>query len=761
MSNVQLRTVQFYTPTPATTKKEGKRSAIETNTDKTAQNTFQQPQVTSKSLTLLKRTKLRTLDTSPKIDNTIRLHAKNNSLIKASEEKSLSVNGTKITITAKNAQIPGDAATLLTTWKIKNKTKLAENDKRISYDTKNNDISQALEKFQTEYGGNWHIMKEKCTDKKTLQIINDLRAAYLEKIFSNLRAKYPDLAIADFGSSNLTSDRDFAFIMGSLNQSRETEITGEFNKQFESLWGIPSAHVFDSNAYTMQYLLSASDPKTESNRSQMQKESSLLMQARTSPENWEEFKEQTLSKISNHEVRSKKAEEFDRVDAQSAELTFLLDKEIVKFTLNDQKAKEIIAPQENFLNKSSFTAEEKDQIREMAEKSKKINPQCEVLASNALSQRFKEYNALEGIRSHLTLEIMKLQKEGEHFETNFNSLIDKTIKNLEKQPDTENFIRKLNNAKISEGKEEAAAVREAFQAKIALDTQEKAINKELAQRTGNLLSLEKQLAKETTFEAGATFSLKELQNLSTNHRNGVNPLHEQIKAIKSEIREIKASIEGIKKEREDLITKYGETWEKAGALGLVNDALLIQTQKSNLLGMCFAQEAHVSEGAFAFVVLNIQAKEIEARSLNQYTQGYREIHAFYGAHQAHKTSAHDKMVEVSKYADRLMVGIQTITWSASKLAVTVDPTLQDKNLDTLHTFFKQALNLRGKGKSETEIKEGMNAAAKELRKIGILPQGESFELSDMEIINKKMEDLASTIEAWSAAIEENKFNALP
>lgn len=771
MSSVQLRAVQSYIPTPGAARKGGLRSPIETNTDKGAQRTFKHPQAASVRPSLLSRTILRPQNTLNRVDNSIRLQAQTTSLVKLHEDKSLSVNGkkalsvngAKITVAAKNAQIPSDAATLLTMWKIKNKVKLAANDKRISYDTKNDDISKALEKFHTEYGSSWHTMKEKCSDTKTLQIVNDLRASYLEKIFDNLRAKYPDLSIADFGSSNLTSDRDFAFVMGSLSQSRETEITGEFNKQFEALWGVPSAHVFDSNAYTMQYLLSASDAKMESNRSQMQKESSLLMQARTSPESWDDFKKATLAKISDPEVRSNKAKEFNRVDAQSQELTFLLNKEIMKLTIGDQKAKEILASQEQFLSKSTFTDQEKEQINQMGEKSKSIDPKCEILASNALSQKFKEYNSLEGIRSHLTLEIIKLQMDGEHFEANFNALIDKTIDNLKEQPNAANFIRKLNSAKISPDTEEGAAVKEAFQAKIALDTEEKAVNKKLAQLTGKLLSLEKQLPKETTFQAGATFSLKELQNLSANahHRNGASPLQEQITTVKNEIAKTRETMAGLETERDTLIAKHGEAWEKAGALGLINDALLIQTQKSNLLGMCFAQEAHVSEGAFAFVVLNIQAKQTDTRSLNQYTQGYREINAFYGAHQAHKTSAQDKMVEVSKYADRLMVGIQTIVWSADKLGVAVDPSLKDKNLETLHTFFKQALDLRGKGKSETEIKEAMNAAAGALRKIGILPPGTSFELSDMNIINKKMEDLATTIEAWSAAIAENKFNALP
>lgn len=667
-------------------------------------------------------------------------------------------------------QLPREAQDKLNLWLDRNEAAQAvSNPGRISYSREQ--IIGALRTFEQEYECSWHTMKHRCTDKQILQIINDLRSAYLEEIFSTLKTEFPTLKkISDFGSSKLTSDRDFAFEVGSDQQAKEAEVVSRFNDLFEHIWNMPSSVVFDSNAYTMQYTLSANDPDIENKRSQMQGEGSLLMKLRTStPKSWEIFKSETLKRITRTTLREAKLAEFTRVEIQNANLHSLLNKEILKLEM---------ARTGTDLNISKLSESE---IAKAAAAIKENNPHLEIQASNALHEYLKtSYHSIEKHRNALFSTLRNLEESSfanltTEFTTTFNSQTNRLIMQLKQSLDKEKNpmartqlqarIAHLENSRIEAGEEKDVmtafknrtrsekAIKETHQQLVLLQSQKK----QFQQLTSQLDVLTTKLAHSrtagdaTTHQQAITKVQEELNKLKASLGAKVNS--EVTHLIDAKLAELTPKLRFLKEENEKLADELGEHWDKAGVLGIESDRMLMQMQQLNLKGMCFAQEAHVSEGAFAFVVLNIQAGRSEVRTPNQYVQAFREISGYYSGHQVHQSTPHGKMVESSKYADRLIKTLELVKERAGILGLP-GPKLED--VTKMERFFTGIAPLRGTGKSDTEL---FGLVEREARASGLIEARIRFDEAVVDKINEKVENLSASLEEWLISLPEKNRNA--
>ena len=668
-------------------------------------------------------------------------------------------------------EIPADAAPKLVAWRAHHKAALAAEPKRIVYDNK--EIPDALQQFHDEYHCNWQELKNNCKDKKLQQIINDLRSAYLEENFAVLRREFPALKeIGDVGSKNLTSDCDFAFEVSSGKQATETQIVKRFNQLFEAQWGAPSSIVFDSNAYTNQYLLRANNPKFEEARSSMQQEGSLLMKLRNAtPKDWALFKAATLAKLPLGTLRAAKQAEFAKVEKQNGELHVLLQKEIVRMGA--------ILPGGGKVDVDSLPPE---QLARAAAAIKEANPDIETRASNELHYRLKTGSkALESQRGALQISLETLDHASnlEHvdkFTTAFNARISRTISNLqaelaaEKDPVVKDHLRsnidQLLLARI--GAHDGEDVMIAYKERSGLQHEEQRLHHERADLEGQVNKLTDLMSRLKALEAkrGIPGSAKELTASS-----------EEIDKIKAEISKVEvqfgakadkdlpvkmgekmngldAQLRVVKENAKEAARRHGESWDKAGALGMESDHLLVNMQRANLLGMCFAPEAHGSEGAFLTVVGIMQAGRADVGTPNQYIQAFREISGFCSGHQAHQATPHGKMVEASKYAGRLMLVSRMIDGRAAALGI--PPPVTDVNRAQLDGFFKAVAPLRGTTLTDAEIQSAVQGAA---RASGLVAPTGVFNAETVDHINSQIEQLGASLETWISMLPEKDRNA--
>lgn len=150
-------------------------------------------------------------------------------------------------------------------------------------------------RFRDEFEGSWALMKEKCTDKGFMQVINDTRASELKLCLVELSK---DFDILNCGSTKLTSDCDFALISRDKNQAEEAKGVARFNAIFQERWGRSSASTFDSNAYTMQYSIKCADVDNEAIRGTQQLKFSRVMANRQSdPESVKKRNEAVLQAV--------------------------------------------------------------------------------------------------------------------------------------------------------------------------------------------------------------------------------------------------------------------------------------------------------------------------------------------------------------------------------------------------------------------------------------------------------------------------------
>lgn len=689
--------------------------------------------------------------------------------------RKISIKTTKdgeITLTIppkKITNIPHDAGTKLEAWLNKHEKENGSIPTRIPYDQ--NEIAKAHHEFQNKYECSWALMKANCKDPKTLQIVNDTRAAYLEEVFGELREEFPKLnKINDFGSSKLTSDRDFAFSVGEGQQSVEGTVVKRFNELFEARWGAPSAIVFDSNAYTMQYLLTARDPAFETERSQLQQEGSLLMYLRTAPkEDWENFKASVLKNCSDPEIREKKAEEFDRVEKQEAQLKDLFYKEIVRLgsTSSSEQDLEHIS---------------REDLQSAAQTIIEHNPGIEVKANNSLHEKLKlSYQNLETQRANLVDSLIHMEKaatagDPKIFAEEFNSAIDQQIESLNQQIQKaadplvkmtlESTAENLKNSKVTNTNERP--VMDAYNARSGVEKREMELHTERSYLEGQVIRLPQLLAGIKDLETKRTKTSNTSEDLSSinkqlnqkklevenlKNKYGIKDL-EHPKELQDKMKELDGKLDTVQVQKEKLSSMHGEAWDIAGRLGNEADRQLVSLQRADLLAMAFANEAHFSHGAFAVVVLNMQSGAADIRTPNQYLQAFREVNGFYSGHQLHQHTPREMIIEGSKYAERLMVINKTLQVRAK--ALNVKPPEVDAGITKLEGFFKSIAPLRGGAKGKTEIDAIVDQAAKEN---GFIEKTAAFDDSSLAQINAQMLNLGVTLELWKEGLPEKLQNA--
>lgn len=694
-----------------------------------------------------------------------------------------------------DVKVPNDAVIKLTRWFVQHDRTLREtNGSRIAY--KQTEIAPALKRFEKDFQCSWHAMKHGCTgseeDKKFLQIVNDLRASYLEEIFAGLKADFPNLTIDDFGSSKLTSDRDFALGgFGADRQTMNTTIDKQFNARFEAIWKAPSAIVFDSNAYTTQHVMKATDPHMEASRSDLQHEGSLLMKLRNgTPESWENFKSTTLAKITDPARQARQTREFGKVEKENAELRLQLNKEIVKIAIEGSHHAALKESIGKYLNTPLDLLPDTVvlDLNKAATAIKSHDPLIEVQASNNLYEGIKTgYGVLEKERLDLfsalrSLDELSSEDNPTEFAQTFNattkSFIGKFTKELttlenklktEKDPkvskdlqnqidDLKNQIGQLENTLIP--KEDETGVMQAYKDRSTLGQAEKNLHEKRIELEGHVTHFKRLQKKsaELTSSTGSGGTLADLTKVETaisalKKQYGAKTLEELSSKMNQEIGKVEAELNEVQKKSEQLSNEHGAFWDQVGAIGVEGDRLLIDMQRSHLQGMCFAQEAHVSEGAIGFVVFNIQAGKTDVRTIEQYTQAFIEVSGYCSGHQAKAATPHGRMVEVSKYAERLGVAMEHIQERAESLKIPPPP-LED--VSRLLAFFKKIAPLRGTGKSESDVRGPVEESAREM---GLISRDGAFDQKAVSRINEQIDGLAGTLEAWVKENANNQRNA--
>lgn len=125
----------------------------------------------------------------------------------------------------------------------------------------------------------------------------------------------------------------------------------------------------------------------------------------------------------------------------------------------------------------------------------------------------------------------------------------------------------------------------------------------------------------------------------------------------------------------------------------MSDKMQLSAEANSMKAQCFAQEAHVTAGAFGFVVQDIQGGHAIARDLGAYMQATNELMGFYHAHQGHAHTPHGKMIEVSKYVGpRLMEGYKRMQEQAASKGIDF-PILE--KAENIRFFFNELLSIRG------------------------------------------------------------------
>lgn len=685
----------------------------------------------------------------------------------------------------KNAKIPAEAQTFLRKWLIDNRDLLKSKfdlGKRIEYDPAN--IPRALHAFQN-VRCSWHEMTLRCTSKEgreNMQIINDLRSAYLEKYYALLMDKFgnkgiPDefddslKKINDFGSDNLTSDRDFSLQVNGEHISKEAEIADFFNCTFESDWGASSATIFDCNAYTMQYVRTASDPIIERERASLQQAASLLMKLRTSTaEHWDQFKKATLILLySVPEAKKMKEKEFAKIEQQQFELN--------KILLKQADQTESLKRIEAFPHKSK---EAGDAAAAEVAALQDTNPELYIEASNTLFVNYKkEMRQLEDRRIgliHCTRTLYDLCKTREPiaFVKKFNEELDIQIDNLKQKKNTlintqsaaliDERLQHCERAKILPGQE--WDVMKAFEDRAEHEKFAKRAQKERAHLDEIQHLIKKYKILKKNIQMPTAVAKLEMDKVATAlERITQKPLNyllskEAAQGIKAKIKRADKLIAAQRAEYEANLKNYKaatkkQFWHAAGIFNLEGDRLLLELQQKNLIGNCFMRESHGSEGACAVVMENLQAGMTQLRSINQYMQAFREISGYFSGHQMKQKTARSKVIEVSKYAVRMLLVIEFIKDRGR--TVGIQSLKVDKDMLTKSAqFFAKLASFRKKGNKGHEIMQAVEDIASSFQ---LSPRG-GFQAADLESINSNIIDLSAALEAWCTVIEHDEAEAI-
>lgn len=701
-------------------------------------------------------------------------------------------------------EIPKDAREKLINWKSSKKFNPNSGSKRTPY-TKTH-ISRAFKNFKDKYQCKWAIMKRDCRDKTTLQIINDLRSVYLEEIFQTLRLERKDLTISDFGSSNLTSDRDFAFCLGKDRQTEEATVAAKFNELFEAIWNAPSSIVFDSNAYTMEYMLKALDPKMEKGRCAIHQEGSLLQSCFINPKGWghykagvmgkiqEAIKEGTLSEEAGNKALKKQKTQFEKIESRYVTykqhlIQKMLDiaTEGVETPRRRSELRSLVDQSNHFTDKESIDKfEESLQIR----LGSNFN-HVKILASNSLHIRYKsgyetlekEYFDLIGRRELLGRFANNDDKQAaEEFFSLFNIEVNNLIYKIEKSISTTGIasedklsrIKQLEECLISNSN--ADRVYKAFGKRISLEEEGKKLRLQLntlgnqANELDALILTKNRLTSQLRNSSKNTFTPNQIVESKNKNEAAINTLKKQLGLnqaitirelkyqINIKIQEVEKNIKNCKANIEAAEKEYQEIWDIAGILSIECDRLLNEMQRRNIIGNLFAQEAHASGGAIGIIVFNLQANLGTQRTFDDCSQALNEVGSYYLEHQKQIETVQGKIVEASKYANRIIQISEFITAQVSRLnslntknnrsnveRLTKPAFSTSLDLRKLKSFFIKVFALRGKGMSDEALLKAVTEAAK---KVHLIKRNEKFSVETLNEINVKMQNFSIAAKVW-------------
>jgi hypothetical protein len=622
------------------------------------------------------------------------------------------------------------------------------------------------------------------------------------------------LSIQDQGSIKLTSDYDFQVALGIGQHQKERQVCDCFHEEFQKIWHASSSQVFDCNAYAKRYRCEAQTPQQEIELANLQEEGSLLMMMRVGG-NWEEHKRAVLEQLkcvklevdftprldANQEkdlkahLEEEMHKKFAKVEARNEHLQLDLSKEVLNLVASHNPQWPALQAQ---LEKGLSSPTLKERIKDIASKLTGRHADLAVKASNKLYGQIKsDYEQIEATHQELVNAKQELSKATspaefkERFQTALNrhikylegrlhhshhvlidgdekAVLDKIIEDIHAsqtlidcEPDKAHaMFQRCTEFEMKEKKildERRHLESQAFQIRLKVDSITR-----LESKIDSLKSDKENLEKKWDLSWHAFIQLENrLERLSVE-------LHKRQAAFKDELEQLEKlehhiqakyfALEQLHQEKKMFLKQQGNPhlWAAATALDLQSDLLLLEMQSYNLEGLCFAQEAHVSEGAFAFVVENLQAGKIDVRSLNQYMQALREIGGFFLGHQTHQIGAINKLIEASKYGHRMIIDIKYMQKRVSDLDLHAFPVSQ-KELTQLGIFFTDISQLRG-NESLTQEKQ-IEEFNKIAQKVGFLEEGAVFDQKELELVNGKMKQLEWALEAWIATVSQHKVNA--
>lgn len=242
-----------------------------------------------------------------------------------------------------------------------------------------------------DQGSNWTKVKKKWANpagKEFMLKILRFRQATVDSLIKEVQMDHPGIQPQAFGSKDLTSDYDV-----SLYGPDEHIGVAEFNKRFRKRWGAEAGTVFDSNIYTKgSYMpdvkttknadgskthdITEANPVTtgegKDNDYKLQDVLSLIkIRKHMSEDEWDDFVDATLKKITDDATKKEARKRFDAADSQYVANLKALHEKIVKLNLADDEADKVFAA-----GKKSVAAKAKEIMA--------ANPDAELQASNRL-----------------------------------------------------------------------------------------------------------------------------------------------------------------------------------------------------------------------------------------------------------------------------------------------------------------------------------------------------------------------------------------
>jgi len=446
----------------------------------------------------------------------------------------------------------------------------------------------------------------------------------------------------------------------------------------------------------------------------------------------------------------------------------------------------------------NFNDLDEDDITTLAEAAQKIiteDPHVEILASDLLSVEFAtSYEEIENQHHALFFELLHLDEIVERkprtlqqhmdqvkaFTVAYNDTIERMIKHLKNRLSTETneAVREVLEDHIQDLKGDPSKgisskkldfttdptkniqIMETFKERRRLEKRERSLDEAKKVLETVLLPLNI-LNSKISDKNNSPQQIQLLESerkslyadihrkLERNFRNDPvsNDLKNHVEALHSNIStELETTKQNISQRQANAL------WDKMGCISLEKDRLFIEMQQAHLVSTAFSREAHIAEGAYGYVVENLQAKSKEVRSLNQLVQAFFEISAFNFAHGSHLPTPATKLIETSKYVDRLMTCIEEMNARAKALGVSAPPVDQN-NVKNLKAFFKEILNSRGDASKDNAQK---TSDAETSAKASF---GKALDQPLVDEINNQVLSMQVALKMWYEALPSDKMNA--